>query len=458
VGVAVWADCQNEQRDAVAAESRMRNGSGFKLAQSVFVVSCLALVFSYGVIVGHYQVFPFNALAFARESLVQVVGERETLLGTRPTEFLNPSRYPGVGVTKNLADRVAPGLILIYGFFEGGNEIRLIRNDGSIVNRWPIRYYDLFPDTDFIQPTSIVPRTDWNATVHGALPLPDGSIVFNFNYLGTAKLDRCGQVQWTLPRMTHHAVSRSADGTLLIPSSYHRPDKSKYETLHPPYTEDTILRVTTDGKVLSETSILELLFENRYQGVLFRGRGTGDLTHINDVEELTPEMAAKFPMFAPGDWMISMRMGSKLIVVDPVTRQIKWYQSGPWLGQHDPDFLENGKILIYNNNDDGTPSGAVFGGGNIMELDPAGGRAITFRYGSKPGQPLYAPSSGKHQELPGGNVLVTEAKAGRVFEFDANGEIVWEFVNRYDDTSSALISEATRYPTSYFTVTDWTCR
>jgi hypothetical protein len=435
----------------------MLNVRKLRLAEVLFALSCVLVVFTYGVVVGHYEAFPFSALEFARDSFVQVVQERETLLGTRPTEFLYPIRYPGNGVTINRGDRVAPGLTLIYGFFDGGNEIRLIRNDGSIVNRWPVRYYDLFPQTDFIKPETIIPRTNWNAAIHGALPLPDGSIVFNFNYLGTAKLDRCGHTQWTLPRMTHHAVSRASDGTLLIPSSYHVASNGKYPNLHAPYTEDTILRVTESGEVLSETSILEVLFKNRYQGVLFRGRATGDLTHINDVEELRPELADRFPMFVPGDLMVSMRMGSKLAVIDPKTLRMKWYQAGPWLGQHDPDFLENGKILIYNNNDDGTENGTLFGGGNIIELDPAT-RDVVFRYGSKPGQPLYAPSSGKHQQLPGGSVLVTEAKAGRVFEVDGNGNIVWEFVNRYDDTAAALITEATRYPADYFTVSDWTCR
>jgi hypothetical protein len=435
----------------------MSDAQQFRLARASFLLSCAIAVFGYGVVVGQYEVFPFSILKFAQDSVTQVFDERETLLGTRPKEYLYRSRYPGSGVATHHPERTAPDLILMYGFFDGGTQARLIRSDGTVVHRWPVKFYDLFPETGHIKPDELVPRTNWNGEIHGAYPLPDGSIIFNFNYMGSARLDRCGRTLWTLPRMTHHAVTRASDGTFLIPSARYIEGQSRFPTLHPPYTEDTILKITEDGKVVSETSVLDIFYGNNYQGLLFMRRGRGDMTHTNDIDELTPELASRFPMFATGDLMLSMRMGSMILVVDPATMRLKWYQAGPWLGQHDPDFLENGKILVYNNNYDGTEDGSLFGNGNIMELDPAT-RAITYRYGTAPGQAFYAESSGKHQELPGGNVLVTEAKAGRVFEFDRNGQIVWEFINRYDEKDAALITEATRYPESYFKVTDWACR
>lgn len=425
-------------------------------AEGLFVFACVTALFGYGVVVGRYQVFPFSALQFARTSLVQVFEERESLLSTRPTEFLNPIRYPGNGVTRYDRHRAAPGLTLITSFFEGGPQIRLVRADGSVVRRWPVRFYDLFPRPDHIRPEASVPQTNWNAEIHGALALPDGSVVFNFSYFGTAKLDRCGRVQWTLPHMTHHAVSSAADGTLLIPSSRYVPESSRFPSLHPPYREDTVLRVSQSGQVLSEISIPDVLYRNNYQGVLFQRGATGDLTHVNDVEELSPDLAGRFPMFAPGDLMVSMRFGSKILVMDRKGLRMKWYQSGPWRGQHDPDFLPNGKILVYNNNADGTETGSIFGGGNIMEVDPVS-REVTFRYGTADGQRMYAPEQGSHQELPGGNLLIVESRTGRAFEVEPDGAIVWEFINRYDDTAVATITGATRHPEDYFAVSDWSC-
>ena len=428
----------------------------FNAPEIVFVLSCAAGIFAFGAAVGHYEIFPFQVLKFGVDSVAAVAKEKDTLLGTRPTQFLLPARHAGNGVTTNVEGAAAPGLTLIYGFFEGGNQIRLVRADGSVVHRWPVKYYDYFPDPAHIAPSDDVPRTDWNAEIHGALPLPDGSIVFNFNYLGTVKLDRCGQTQWTLPHLTHHAVSQAEDGTFLIPSWRYLTGKAEYPNLHPPYRDERILKVSQDGKVLADISLFEILYRNNYQGILARAGATGDIVHVNDVEELPTSLADRFPMFAPGDLMISMRKGSSVIVVDPKTLRIKWYQSGPWKGQHDPDFLPNGRILVFNNNDDADGKGRLFGGSNIMEIDPAT-REITYRYGMAPGQPMFTESSGKHQELPGGNVLVTEAKAGRLFEAEPGGRIVWEYINRYDEKDVAVVTEGTRYPDDYFQVRDWSC-
>lgn len=424
--------------------------------EALFVLSAAAGLFGFGAAVGHYEIFPFPVLKFAVESATAVAADTGTILGTRPTQFLEPARYSGNGAIVHDAPKVAPGLTLMYGFFEGGNQIRLVRADGTVVHRWPVKYSDFFPEPRHVAPDKDIPQTDWNAEIHGALPLPDGSIVFNFNYLGTVKLDRCGQTQWTLPLMTHHAVTQAADGTFLIPSWRYVGDTAEYPHLHPPYRNEKILKVSPDGEVLSETSVLEIFYRNNYQGVLARGGGRGDIIHVNDVEELPADLADRFPMFAAGDLMISMRRGSMVMVVDPTTWRIKWYQAGPWKGQHDPDFLPSGRILIFNNNDDADGQGTLFGGSNIMEIDPAT-REVTYRYGLAAGQRMYTESSGKHQELPGGNVLVTEAKAGRLFEFDRSGRVVWEFINRYDDKDVAVITEGTRYPEDYFQVRDWSC-
>lgn len=63
-----------------------------------------------------------------------------------------------------------------------------------------------------------------------------------------------------------------------------------------------------------------------------------------------------------------------------------------------------------------------------------------------------------HQRQPNGNELIAEAHAGRVIEVTPSGEIVWEFINRYDAETVAIVTGATRYPYDYFTVTDWSCR
>jgi hypothetical protein len=64
---------------------------------------------------------------------------------------------------------------------------------------------------------------------------------------------------------------------------------------------------------------------------------------------------------------------------------------------------------------------------------------------------------GKHQVLPNGNLLITQALSGRILEATSDGDLVWELINRHDEEQIAYLTQANRYPPSYFDVQDWTC-
>lgn len=431
------------------------------LAKGAFGLSAIALVFVCGVLVGHFQVFPYRVVAGGMEALARIYRERETLLRIRPAELLQPARYPGSGVTRFNKDEAEPGLTLLSSVFDGGNEMRLIRLDGTVVRRWPVRFFDLFKDVSHVSPED-VPTSEWNVTTHGAVALPDGSIVFNFEYLGTAKLDRCGAVQWTLARTTNHSLERTADGRFWTVNEMYRRRESPFPLLRPPFSEQLALQLSADGNVMREISAPGLFFKNDLTALLFSNglRGTEvpseDVTHLNDVEELSAAMAPQFPAFAAGDLLLSMRNLNLLMVIDPNTERVKWHQTGPWMAQHDPDFQANGTISVFSNNDDRTETGALLGGSRIMEVDPSTGRT-RVRYGGTPQQKMFSSRRGDHQYLDHGHVLIDESESGRVFEVNQQNDIVWEFINRYDDARVGIVMGATRYRDDYFTVRDWSC-
>lgn len=436
---------------------------GADQAKRMFALSGLLLVFAYGVAVGAYRIFPFPILKYGIDSVQQVWAERRMITGTRPDDLLERRRYDGDGVTRFDEKRAVPGLTFMAGFFGDTNELRLIELDGTIVRRWPAPYYDFFQSTDHIAPERLVPARDWNANIHGSLALPDGSVVFNYNYNGTVKLDRCGEVVWTVRRMTHHALERASDGGFWVPARQYVETGGDFPLFEGPYEEDFIYKLSAEGDVLSEISVPKLLFD---RGLLplwlangqfwVRNIPTNELVHLNDIEELSEELAPAFPMFEAGDLMVSLRQLNLIFVVDPDTHEIKWHKTGPWIRQHDPDFLADGTISIFNNNADDTDDGSILGGSSIMVVDPATGVVKTV-YGGTPDQPMYTHLRGVHQYLAGGNILITEDGGGRVLEVDARGEVVWEYVNRYDEESVARVSNAIRYPRDYFTVEDWSC-
>jgi hypothetical protein len=423
-----------------------------------FVVSGILLVFVFGVAVGNYHFFPYSAMKQGLDVVQEVFAQRDTILGRRPTEFLEPARYRGQGVTTWKRTEAVAGFTLLTGFFEGSNEMRLIRLDGSIVHRWPVSFRRIFPNPEHIRPRTTIPQSDWNVAAHGSVVLPDGSVVFNFTNKGAAKIDKCGSVVWTVPQMMHHSIERASDGGFWIPNLRYIEQTPAYPHIRVPYYEDTIVRLSENGKILKEISVLEILYKNGLDHFALTGDMTNELTHLNDVEELTPEMAKHFPQFAAHDLLLSTRFKHLVMVVDSDTLGVKWYQSGPWIGQHDPDFLDDGTIILFSNNDDGTTSGSVYGGSTIMKINPAD-RRVEYRYGIAPGQKFFTRAQGKLQTLGSaeGHILVTEARAGRAFEVDANGNLVWEYHNQYDELNAALLTGAERYAEDYFTQTDWSC-
>ena len=94
---------------------------------------------------------------------------------------------------------------------------------------------------------------------------------------------------------------------------------------------------------------------------------------------------------------------------------------------------------------------------NIIEIDPATDR-YEILYGGNADQELLTIIRGKHELTPNDGLLITEFEGGRVFETDSNGNIVWEYINRYSAEEVAEITEARIYPKNYFGVTDWSCQ
>jgi hypothetical protein len=446
----------------------------------ILFIGSLALFLGGGAFgVGLYSGYQRNTIFWLLDGLWEdaklVFKESENLIPDgRPIHFMQPSRQPGSGVTVN--GRGDDGkLILLSGFFDGGNALRLVERDGSVVASWPVNFSELFPDTSHLWRA---PETDRNVDLHGALIQPDGSVVFNLEIGGTAKLSRCNEVIWTLAHETHHSIEKAEKGGYWIPgtkivSSTGPEDFSPFTSSakEKVLRDNLILRVTEDGVIADQVSVARILYDSGFEAIMTAGgfsftrKGGWDyeLVHVNKIGELSRSIAGAFPEFDAGDLILSLRKYNLVVVVDPDTWRVKWHQTGPWRRQHDPEFNPDGTITVFNNNvyrhqltatDRSDPESARVS--NIMRIDPAT-RRVDIAYGARAGQEMLSVIRGKHELTPEGGFLITEFEAGRVFEVDARSEIVWEYINRYDDEYVLEMTEGRIYPASYFTVDDWSC-
>ena len=433
----------------------------------LFRISCVLAVFMTGYLVHAGRTWPHSLIQDGFAGLRDVILNAKAYAGYEPTLELYESPGDGDGITRLAAGKVADGLIFMSGFFDRKTSMKLITSDGRLINRWDVSYTSIFSDSSHVLPATARPLSDWNTNIHGAMPLPDGSVVFTFDAYGLARVDKCGNVMWKLPRMANHSVSMGDDGTLWVPSRIYHAATDKRLPLHrAPFFEDQILRVSKDGEVLREISLPELLINNGLAGLLYAsghesvGTEIADYMHVNDADVLTRDIAAAFPNFAAGDIAVSMRNLNLIIVFDPLTAKIKWYQTGPWLRQHDPDFLADGTISVFDNRKDDTLRGSLLKGSAITQIDPVS-RSIRVAYAqAKTADDLgfYTFIMGKHQHLSNGNMMISQPTYGRAFEVTKAGELVWEYMNRFDKDRVALLTEATRYPETYFKVQDWSCK
>lgn len=441
----------------------------FEKLPKVMLAGSLATVvlggaFAYGVLAQRNDLVPLPQIKSAFALLSE---PRQNDLTRHPRhEHLQPSRGAGEGVTVNtLPDDGAQ--ILMAGFFDDENQIRLVGRDGEVVRKWSLDFFEHFPDpgTRACDVTSPL-----RADTHGVHLSPQGELVFNYEYCGTVKLDACGTVLWTVNKPTHHSLVPAAAGGYWS-LGRHKWLASEYPDRFPPISsagtdqeilEDTLLRIGEDGEVLEEVSIPQLMLDNDLDGVLTANLGFGmksimrpELVHANKVTELSADIADAFPLFSAGDLAISMRQLNLIMVLDPETKAVKWHQTGPWVRQHDPEFRPDGRLSIFNNNVyrtayvDGQTDLSAPRTTNIIAVDPVS-RETEVIFGERPGQEMLSVIRGQHELLDNGRMLITEFDAGRVIEVDTDGQIVWEYINAFDEDFVGEIRDAKVYPADYF--------
>jgi hypothetical protein len=280
--------------------------------------------------------------------------------------------------------------------------------------------------------------------------LPDGDIIFNFEQLGTIRMNTCGEVVWRLPYRTHHSIFPDGDGNLWLSAQKTSLKPLPQFPKHvPPVRDPIILQISPRGKVLREISVMELLDKNGLRALLhMRGDSqkntvSGDALHLNDVEVFPADMDEG--VFSHGNILISLRNINTILVFDPDSLKIKFIKIGGFVRQHDPDFIDGNTISLFDNNNIGPEE---FGQqSRIILLDAVTGDVSTYYSGSKTA-PFYTNIMGKHQWLPNGNLLVTDSNNGRAFELNESKEIVWEFINLIGEGRVGIVEEVQRVPSN----------
>lgn len=227
--------------------------------------------------------------------------------------------------------------ILLSAFNKNNNlcEIQLINlSSNKIIKSWQPNFDQLDLEKISKSNTRIIHPLFYN-----------GDIICNINNHIVRLHKETGKLIWQSAPLFHH--SNEIDGNKSLWACGTLPNKILNQSVENQIIDDAIFKINPEnGKILYKKSIYSILTENGYEHLFFLfGITEKDIIHVNDIQ---PALSGgKF--WKKGDLLISCRNLSTVFIYRPSTNKIVWLKSGPWLNQHDCDFLNNHQIGIFGN-------------------------------------------------------------------------------------------------------------
>jgi hypothetical protein len=336
-----------------------------------------------------------------------------------------PSGEPNHSISNHvdIAEKTFDGFTLYTTGID--SEARLMNMRGEVVHYWHAPFRKVWPQATHVR----LPVPDDKIYLFGCYLYANGDLLVIYHGTGDtpygyglAKLDKDSNVLWKYSANAHHAVDVGPDGTIYVLT--HRiihELPAGLESFTAPALADSLVLLSPDGHELKTISLLEALRDSPYGLSLVPGENLADhawdIMHANFVEVLRPELAGRFPMFRAGQVLVSLRELDTLAMIDPQSGSVAWAGRGPWHMQHDPHFLDNGRILVFDNR------GAIRKS-RVLEYDPQT-QACPWCYSGSGDQAFYTAIQGRSQRLPNGNTLVVDSFDGNLMEVTAEKELVW---------------------------------
>lgn len=429
----------------------------------IYAVSSIAfLAFVFGVITMRTQVFPYPLIKLV-EAQIDATWKYIDLFLPKPIE-----EHPNIILWaedntkrgKRTGSIAGDELTFFAGFRGEAFGFGLVDSRSQINYEWsiPARIFDK------IREVSSWPLEDGHYVVQGVHLYENGDILFNITERALIKIDRCSQEIWSIDNGTHHSIFVDEQGFIWAPGGRRISDpEAALEQISTPYRDDLVLKISPEGKILESFSVLESAYASEYQGLVLQGQqgypniSIYDPLHLNDVEIVSTQFAERNAFVEQGDIMVSLKTLDTIAFIDRKTHRIKYVLKGMMLRQHDPDQLNNGNVLIFDNrtaigrhNDARiTLEEQAFGYSRIIEVNP-NTQQIEWVFEGSTDDPFYTAYLGQVTKLGNGNVLVVETEGGRIFEVDQESrDIVWEFQNVIGETDGTSllgrVTHADRY-------------
>jgi hypothetical protein len=344
-----------------------------------------------------------------------------------------PERYTQKGVVQHQADQFAGDSTLVLSAHHQGAE--LFDQQGGLNHQWHFAYEDILKQAG----TSIQAEFLywWQARV-----FPNGDLlaivtVDNRTPAGLAliKLDKDSNLIWQYQAHVHHDFDVDEQGNIyLLEQGIQKAAPEHLSFLAEPYINEWLTIIDAQGQLKRKINIYDAISSSPYKKSLRRIAKsiTGDYLHPNSVKVISAKQVSHAPYLQSNSVLIDIRELDAILTINLNSESVNWMIHGPWYRQHDPDLLENGNLLIFDNLSLDKQS-------RVIEFDPRT-QKVVWEYKGTNELPLYSVIRGGQQQLSNGNVLIYESNGSRVLEVDRQGELVWEYysTHRAQDSGSDI--------------------
>ncbi|MGM0649655.1 MAG: arylsulfotransferase family protein, partial [Bacteroidota bacterium] len=188
--------------------------------------------------------------------------------------------------------------------------------------------------------------------IKNPLMFPEKELVYSFAKKPLRRIDSLSNIIWKQDNIRgHHAMELDYKGDIWVCTYNPFHYSTAYYKLNGRsvfFKDNFITKVDAEtGKILFHKSIAEILKENNVANYVLKPSGSLlDPLHHNDIE---PAMKTT-PYYNKDDVFISLRQPSIVLHYRPKTNELIDIIEGPFISQHDVDFLNDTTLIMFNNN------------------------------------------------------------------------------------------------------------
>ncbi len=331
-----------------------------------------------------------------------------------------------------------------------GPEAILMDMEGNVLHKWTC------PVHDILNCDASAVKSPEKYFFRRAEAFDNGDIIAIVMNIGLVKMNWESEILWVFLKDCHHDFHVDDEGKIYV--------LTRETGIIPEFGDEKIYTefitvLTSTGKETRKIALWDC-FENSFFAPVLRKIETADTSprlesvelteifHTNTLDILDGRHEKTDPIFKKGNALISSRNAHMIAIVDLTDEKVIWGLSDMWRYQHDPDLLDNGNILIFDN--EGYEQRT-----RILEFDPLS-QEVVWHYDGGPDKHFYSKFCGSNQRLHNRNTLISDSMNGRALEVTPDKQIVWEFfvpfrlTNDQGRTIIPALFDLIRLPSEFF--------